>query len=88
MDIVDLSKKTDIKYHHFMVGGKGECTNFGLLGRCMETCPCKHVTSTVLDDSQCSIKEALEQGLAIVLTLQPGIKAGWPGSVTPTLTTS
>ncbi len=67
MDIVEFSKKTDIKYHHFMVGAKGkrECTNFGLLGRCLETCPYKHVTSTIPDDRQSwAIKEALEQDLA------------------------
>ncbi len=64
MDIVDFSKKTEIKYHHFMVKGKGECTNFGLLGRCVETCPYKHVTCTIPDNRQCSIKEAFKQGLA------------------------
>ncbi len=64
MDIVDFSRKTDIKYHCFMVGGKKECANLGLLGRCVETCSYKHVTGTVPDDCQCSIKEALGQGLA------------------------
>jgi hypothetical protein len=64
MDIVDLVKKADIKYNCFVVGGKGECTNFCLLGRCMETCPFKHVTCTVPDDRQHLIKEVFKQGLA------------------------
>ncbi len=64
MNIVDFPMKTDIKYHHSMVGKKGECTNFGLLGRCVETCPYNHVTSTIPDGRQRSIKEAGGQGLA------------------------
>jgi hypothetical protein len=58
------SENSNIKYNCFMVGGKGECTKFGFLGRCVEMCPCKHVTSTVPDYCQGAIKEALEQGLA------------------------
>jgi hypothetical protein len=63
MNVVEFSK-TDLKYHCSVVGGKGECTHFGLLGRCMEICPYKHETCTIPDDRQCSIKEALDQGLA------------------------
>ncbi len=64
MDIVELAKKTDLKYHRIAVGEKGKCTNFVLLGRCVETCPNKHVTCTVPDNHQRLIKEALKQGLA------------------------
>jgi hypothetical protein len=64
MDIIDFAKKMGIKYHLISVGGKGKCTNFGHLGRCLDTCPYKHVTCTIPDNCQRSIKEALEQGLA------------------------
>ncbi len=64
MDIIDCTKKKSIKYYHISVVGKGECTNFGLLGRCLEMCPYKYVMCTIPDDHQLLIKEALEQGLA------------------------
>jgi hypothetical protein len=63
MDIIDFTKKTGIKYHCFTVGGKEECTNFGLLGSYLEKCSYKHATFTIPDDHQSSIKEALEQRL-------------------------
>jgi len=60
-----------VPYSRFVIGSKGNCTNFALLGRCSETCPYKHVARPLSDDKARSVKEALELGLRKMATKTP-----------------
>ncbi len=64
LNISTFVHKTGVKYMDVKVGTKGDCTNFGLLGRCSETCPYRHRVVTVPDNRAWAIKAALEEGLA------------------------
>ncbi len=64
LDISTFVCKTGVKYMDVKVGTKGDCTNFGLLGRCLETCPYCHRVVTVPDNRTRAIKAALKEGLA------------------------
>ena len=64
LDISTFVRKTGVKYMDVKVGTKGDCTNFGLLGRCSETCPYRHRVVTVPDNRARAIKAALEEDLA------------------------
>ena len=64
LDISTFVRKAGIRYMDVKVGTKGDCTNFGLLGRCSETCTYRHRVITVPDDRARTIKTALEDGLA------------------------
>jgi hypothetical protein len=64
MGIIAFCKKGKLKYSDVAIGGKGECVNFGLLGRCLEACTFRHVAMTVPDKQQHDVKKALTQGLA------------------------
>jgi hypothetical protein len=46
------------------VGSQSNCTNFGMLGRCSETCRYRHKVVTVPDDRALTIKATLEKGMA------------------------
>ena len=66
---------TRLTYHartkQFVIGHKGDCTNFALLGRCSESCPYKHVARPVADERARAVKEALELGLRKMATKNP-----------------
>jgi hypothetical protein len=48
MNIMTFAQKSRVKYQNLAVGEKGDCTNFGLLGRCPdENCTFKHAVCTV-----------------------------------------
>ncbi len=71
MGIVAFCKKGKVKYRDVAIGGKGECVNFGLLGRCLEECTFQRVAMTVLDERQHDVKKALTQGLATLASKAP-----------------
>jgi hypothetical protein len=57
-----------MKYSQFQIGNKGDCTNFALLSRCLESCPYKHIARPVADEKARSVKEALVLGLRKMAT--------------------
>ena len=69
--IGQFSRRSGVPYSRFVIGSKGDCTNFALLGRCSETCPYKHVARPLSDDKARSVKEALELGLRKMATKTP-----------------
>ena len=71
MDIVQFSSKSGMPYSRFIIGHKGDCSNFALLGRCSESCPYKHVTHPVADERAWGVKEALELRLRKMATKNP-----------------
>jgi hypothetical protein len=68
LDISQFLRRSGVPYSRFVIGSKGDCTNFALLGRCSETCPYKHVARSLPDERARSVKEALELGLRKMAT--------------------
>ena len=71
LDISQFSRKSGVAYSRFVIGNKGDCTNFALLGRCSEACPYRHIARPVADAKAKSVKEALELGLKAMATKTP-----------------
>jgi hypothetical protein len=59
MSFADLIKKGGILYSSIRVGGKGDCTSFGLLGRCAK-CSYRHVVCNPAPEHQVTISNALK----------------------------
>jgi hypothetical protein len=64
MGIVSFCKKGKVKYANVVIGGKGNCVNYGLLGKCTEECTYRHVVITVPKERQHDVKKTMTQGLA------------------------
>ncbi len=71
LDISQFSRRSGVPYSWFVIGSKGDCTNFALLGRCSESCPYKHVARPLADEKARSVKEALKLGLRRIATKNP-----------------
>ena len=71
LDISQFLCRSGVPYSRFIIGQKGDCSNFALLGRCSESCPYKHVTRPVADERARVVKEALELGLRKMTTKNP-----------------
>jgi len=71
LDISQFSCRSGVPYSLFVIGQKGDCSNYALLGRCSESCPYKHVTRSVADERARALKEALELGLRKMATKNP-----------------
>jgi hypothetical protein len=50
MDISQFARRSGMKYLQFQIGNKGDCNIFALLGRCLESCPYKHIAHPVADE--------------------------------------
>ena len=71
LDISQFLCRSGVPYSRFVIGSKGDCTNFALLGRCSETCPYKHVARSLPDEKARSVKEAPKLGLRKLATKTP-----------------
>jgi hypothetical protein len=69
MSLADLIKKGGIQYSSIRVGGRGDCTSFGMLGRCAG-CPYRHVACNPSPECQITISDALK---AAVTVLKKGV---------------
>jgi hypothetical protein len=65
MSLAELIKKGGIKHDSIKVGGKGECTSFGLLGRCGR-CTYHHVVCNPMPERQVTISAALNTAMSAV----------------------
>ncbi len=63
MLIMNLVKKGGIRLSDVQVGGRGECTNYGLLGHC-PGCRYSHVVCKVADECQVVIAKNMEKAMA------------------------
>ncbi len=72
MSFLSLIKRGGLKYSDLQVGGKGDCSSFGLLGRCAG-CTYNHVVCTGLAERQASINVALKA--AMVALKKPHLAA-------------
>jgi hypothetical protein len=62
MSLADLIKKGGIKYDSIRVGGRGDCTSFGLLGWCAG-CTYRHVVCNPAPECQVTISDALKAAM-------------------------
>ena len=62
MSVSDFSQKGGVKYSLLQAGFKGNCTNFALLGRCLESCPYKHIARPMPDKKARIVNEAFKLG--------------------------
>ena len=69
--LASFLRRSNVPYSRFVIGSKGDCTNFALLGRCSESCSYKHVAHPLADEKARSVKEALEIGLRRMATKNP-----------------
>jgi hypothetical protein len=63
MLIMDLVKKGGIRLSDVQVGGRGKCTNYGLLGKC-PGCRYSHVVCKVVDERQVIIAKNMKKAMA------------------------
>ncbi len=63
MLIMDLVKEEGIRLSDVQVGGRGECTNYGLLGK-SPGCRYSHVVCKVADERQVIIAKNMEKAMA------------------------
>jgi hypothetical protein len=68
MSFLTLIKQGELKFSDLQVGGKGDCSSFGLLGQC-PGCTYNHVACTVSTDRQAAINDTLKLAMA---TLKKG----------------
>jgi hypothetical protein len=72
MTLVELCRQVGIKFLQVQVGRKGDCSNFGLLGRC-PGCTYAHVPCTVGEARQVEIAKAMEQAMSMMKTVAPKV---------------
>jgi hypothetical protein len=72
MTLVELCRQGGIKFLRVQVGRKGDCSNFGLLGRC-PGCTYAHVPCTVGEARQVEIAKAMEQAMSTMKTAAPKV---------------
>ncbi len=65
MPLMDLIKWGGITFGSIKAGGKGDCTSFGLLGRCA-VCSYNHVVCSPSPDRQMAISESIESAMATI----------------------
>jgi hypothetical protein len=70
MTLVELCKQGGIKLLAVLVGRKGKCSIFGLLGRCPR-CTYAHVPCTVGKARQVKVSKAMEQAMATMKAMVP-----------------
>ena len=71
MSFMSLIKKGGLKYSDLQVGGKGDCSSFGLLGRCGGGCTYNHVVCTVSAERQAAINVALKAAMVALKKPRP-----------------
>ena len=63
LNISSFVCKVGLQYSDVKVGSADDCTSFGLLGRCTETCRYRHRVVRVPDEHAQMIKTALERSM-------------------------
>ena len=71
-----FAKECGIATQQFVVGAKGGCTNYQLLGTCNNTkCAYKHVACTVTDVKQKEVAAKIFEGLKVIESKKEADKA-------------
>jgi hypothetical protein len=71
MSFLQLIKQGGLQYSDLRVGGKGDCSSFGLLSRC-SGCTYNHAVCTVSAERQAAINVALKAAMVALKKARPG----------------
>ena len=66
MTISKFAAEAGIQAFCFVVGDRGNCTNYSLLGKCTATCTYKHKAVTAPDGKQKEVAELLVEGMKTI----------------------
>jgi hypothetical protein len=66
MLLANLLKRGNITFKDISVGNRGECTSFGLFGRCSAACPYTHAVCTPTAERQVAISAAITKAMAAI----------------------
>ncbi len=65
LSVMDMVKKGGIKFGEVQIGGKGDCSNFNLLGKCLDpNCTYKHKPAKVGEERQVTVAKKIDQAIA------------------------
>ncbi len=65
LSVMDMVKKGGIKFGVVQIGGKGDCSNFNLLGKCTnQNCTHAHKPAKVRGERQVAVAKMIDQAVA------------------------
>ena len=65
LSVLDMVKKGGLKFGDVQIGGRGDCSNFNLLGKCTDpACTYNHKPAKVGEDRQMAVARKIDQALA------------------------
>jgi hypothetical protein len=63
--VMDMVKQGGIKFRAVQIGGKGDCSNFNLLGKCTDpNCSYAHKPVKVGEERQVAVAKSVDQAVA------------------------
>ena len=64
LSVLDMVKKGGIKFGEVQIGGRGDCSNFNLLGRCLDpNCTYTHKSARVGEERQLAVAKKIDQAM-------------------------
>ncbi len=76
LSVMDMVKKGGIKFGEVQIGGKGDCSNFNLLGKCTDpTCTYNHKSAKVGEEQQTAVAKKIDQAMATMKGANPALPA-------------
>jgi hypothetical protein len=65
LSVMDMVKKGGIKFGEVQIGGKGDCSTFNLLGKCLDpNCTYNHKPAKVGEERQVAVAKKTDQAMA------------------------
>jgi hypothetical protein len=65
LSVMDMVKKSGIKFGEVQIGGKGNCSSFNLLGKCLDpNCTYKHKPAKNGEERQVTVAKKIDQAMA------------------------
>jgi hypothetical protein len=65
LSVMDMVKKGGIKFGEVQIGGKGDCINFNLLGKCSDPyCTYNHRPAKVGEERQVKVARKIDEAVA------------------------
>ncbi len=65
LSVLDMVRKGGIKFGAVQIGGKGDCSNFNLLGKCTDPkCTYNHKPARVGEEWQVAVAKKIDQAMA------------------------
>ncbi len=65
LSVMDMVKKGGIMFGAVQIGGKGDCSNFNLLGKCTDpNCAYNHKPARVREERQVAVAKTIDQVMA------------------------